>query len=663
MKLPICWLKKYIDISNLSAEKMEEMLTMSGSKVEALEKHGTEAVIEIEVTTNRPDCLSIIGLAHEVSALTGKKVALPKSYLQARSSRAKSRDLNQFKVVVEEKKACPIYTARLIQNVAIKPTPEEARKFLELVGVRAISNVVDATNFVLFESGQPLHVFDFDKIKGGKIIVRYALKDEKFLGIDGIEYTLDEKTLVIADAERAIAIAGVIGGKLTEVTSSTQNILLESALFDPALVRQAARRYKISTDSSYRFERGVDPEGVRKASARASELILEWSGGQETSGLVEKNALTQKAGRDIILRVSRVEKVLGIAVTQKRILNLLKTLSLGAKASGKDKILVKPSSFRRDITREEDLIEEILRIEGFDKIPVIIPPTRYQSTDPQSLKAARIPEIKKFLAALGFSEVITYSLVSAKSLTGAGFDLNQAHRVVNTTGAGQEYFRPSLLSGMLEATVFNIHRKSNEIKVFEVGNCYQDGREETRLALLMYGSFENHWGRRSEVSFYDLKGIVQNLLHSIGLKGVKWSQEIATVSQVPSQVLSQLGIPGNVYYAEVKLDTILSEAGRVVRVKPVPKYPGVRRDLALIVDEKFLVQDLEECMKLSAKPLLQEVTLFDQYIGKNIPAGKRSLAFSLSYQKEDGTFTDHEIQSLQERVGLALKERFAVEFR
>ena len=660
MKLPLSWLKKYIDISKLSAEKMEEMLTMSGSKVEALEKHGAEAVIEIEVTTNRPDCLSILGLAHEVSALTGKRVSVPKSYFKKETAKKAGAG---FSIEIESKKACPLYTARLIQNVSIKPAPEEAKKFLELVGVRAISNVVDATNFVLFESGQPLHAFDFDKIKGGKIVVRYARKDEKFLGIDGIEYTLDEKTLVIADAERPIAIAGVIGGKLTEVSESTQNILLESASFDPALVRQASRKYKLSTDSSYRFERGTDPHGVARASRRAKDLILEWAGGEDVSGLVQWIDTKSVKKHDTILRVERVEKILGIAVSQKRILKILASLSLEARAQGKTKITVKRSTFRRDITREEDLIEEILRIEGFDKIPVIIPPTRYQSTDPQSLKAARIPEIKKFLAALGFSEVITYSLVSAKSLTGAGFDLNQAHRVVNTTGAGQEYFRPSLLSGMLEATVFNIHRKSNEIKVFEVGNCYQDGREETRLALLMYGSFENHWGRRSEVSFYDLKGIVQNLLHSIGLKGVKWSQEIATVSQVPSQVLSQLGIPGNVYYAEVKLDTILSEAGRVVRVKPVPKYPGVRRDLALIVDEKFLVQDLEECMKLSAKPLLQEVTLFDQYIGKNIPTGKRSLAFSLSYQKEDGTFTDHEIQSLQERVGQALKERFAVEFR
>ena len=277
MKLPIRWLKKYIEC-NLSAEKLEEMLTMSGTKVEGVEKKRDEVVIELEVTTNRPDCLSILGLAHEVSALTGKKVTQPLSYRkEAVSSRAESRDQTRhdsrskhsgmtFGITIEDKKACPLYTGRLLQNVTVKSSPTEARELLELTGTRTISNVVDATNFVLFESGQPLHAFDFDKIKGAKIIVRYAHQDEKLLGIDGIEYTLDEKILVIADAERAIAIAGVIGGKLTEVTHATKNILLEAAYFDPALVRQAARKCKISTDSSYRFERGVDPAGVASAS-------------------------------------------------------------------------------------------------------------------------------------------------------------------------------------------------------------------------------------------------------------------------------------------------------------------------------------------------------------------------------------------------------------
>ncbi len=655
MKFPIRWLKKYIDC-NLSPEKLEEMLTMSGSKVETVEKKGADAVIEIEVTTNRPDCLSILGLAYEVSVLTGKKVSAPKSYFQKEPARKASAG---FSIQIESKKACPLYTARLIQNVAVKPAPQEAREFLELTGTRAISNVVDATNFVLFESGQPLHAFDFDKIKGGKVIVRYARKGEKFLGIDGIEYMLDEKTLVIADAERVIAIAGVIGGKLTEVTGSTKNILLESAYFDPALVRQAARKYKISTDSSYRFERGVDPVGVAAASRRATELILEWAGGQDVSGLAEKRSLGAKKPKDIVLRVSRVLKILGMAVSQKRILAILKALALKAKPSGKDKILVKYSSFRRDIVREEDLVEEILRIEGFEKIPSVIPPTRYGAASPESRKAARIPELKKFLSALGFSEIITYSLMSARLLKDSGFETEKTHKVVNSASAGQEYFRPSLLPGLLETAVFNIHRKAPGLKLFEIGNCYRDQREETVLGILIYGSFENNWQRKCTASFYDLKGVTENISKFLGAQ----DSRLTHLENVAPAILKNFDIPHEVYYAEIVLDEVLARTAPAGRVRPVAKFPVVRRDLAFIVDEKVPVAQLEEVMKTSAGPNLQEVALFDQYIGKNIAAGKRSLAFSLAYQKETSTFTDIEIQALQERVGQALKSQFAVEFR
>ena len=678
MKLPVRWLKKYIDVT-LSPEKLEEILTMSGSKVECIEKKGPEAVIEIEVTTNRPDCLSILGLAHDVSALTGKKVSTPKSYSKNETAPKKAPKL--FEISVEDKKACPLYTARLIQNVRITGAPEETAALLDLAGTRAINNAVDATNFVLFESGQPLHAFDFDKIQGGKIVVRHAKKDEKFLGIDGIEYTLDEKTLVIADAARAIAIAGVIGGKLTEVTSSTKNILLESAYFDPALVRRASRKYKISTDSSYRFERGVDPAGIAPASRRAAELILEWGGGEDVSGLVEKNSMPKDKKSDLVLRVSRVQRLLGLAVPQARILGIFKKLSLDARVSGKDKVLVRRSSFRRDLEQEADLIEEVLRIEGFEKIPSVIPPVRYNEKDPQVFKAQRLPEVKKFLAALGFSEIITYSLISAKLLKEAGFEAAKTHRVVNTIGAGQEFFRPSLLPGMLETALFNIHRKSAGFRLFEAGDCYREAREEAMLGLLIYGSFENDWRKKNDATFYDLKGIAGNLLQSAGIRADVWSDEekipgldqssafskdgkvLARLGRVSAAAQKSFDIPHEVFYAEIALDAVLNEPAAVLRVRPVPKFPLVKRDLAIVVDEKIRVADLENLMRDNAAPHLRDVVLFDQYLGKNIAAGKRSLAFSLSYQKETGTFTDAEIQALQERVGQALKSRYGAEFR
>lgn len=674
MKLPLVWLKKYVPVS-LSAETLGHKLTMSGTKVE--EVHAAEGVIELEITTNRPDCLSILGLAHEVSALTEKKVIAPKVY-SAKETAKKS--VAEFDIRVEAKKACPLYTARLIRNVSIKPSDAETQKLLALAGTRAISNVVDATNFVLFESGQPLHAFDFDKVRGGKIVVRFSKKGEKFLAIDGTEHELDDQTLVIADVERPIALAGVMGGKLTEVTASTKNVLLESAYFDPATVRKASRKYKISSDSSYRFERGVDPAGVAPASRRAAELIGAWSGGQDATGLVAADFRDKKKPKPVTLRVARLEKLLGMPVPQAKVIRILKSLSIQAASQGKGKVRVQPDTFRRDIAQEVDVIEEVLRIEGFDKIPVIIPPTRHTLETPESWKASATLDLKKFLAALGFSEIITYSLVSAKLLKDAGLDPAAAHRALNTTGAGQEFFRPSLLPGMLEAAVFNLHRKAPGLKLFEIGNVYAGGRETTVLGLLICGLTENHWQKKTEASFHGLKGVLANVFAElrageaslIDVKAAGFGQAVEVrlageaagrAGAISDAALKNFDVPRDVFYAEIVLDGILKGKTGAGRVKPVPKFPQVRRDLAFVLDESVRVADLEAAMKEAAAPFLREVALFDQYIGKNIAAGKRSLAFSLAYQKDTGTFTDDEITALQERVGGALKNRFAVEFR
>lgn len=679
MKLPVSWLKEYIEV-NLSPEKLEEVLTMSGSKVEAIQKKGADTVIEIEVTTNRPDTLSILGLAREVSALTSKKVQFPAVYSKTKKI-SKTTSSKEIEILVEEKKGCPKYTARILKNVSIKDAPAKTRSFLSAVDVRAVNNAVDATNFVLFECGQPLHAFDYDKISGKKIIVRFSRKGEKFTGIDGMEHELDDKTLVIADAKSPIAIAGVMGGKSTEVTSSTKNILLESAYFDPALVRQAARKYKISTESSYRFERGVDPGNIEQASERASGLILEWAGGEEVPGLLSKDFSKKPAVSSISLRLARVEALLGMKVAQPKILSIFKALGLEAKASGSGKVTVKVPTFRRDLIQETDLIEEVLRIQGFEKIPTIIPATSHGKQRAESPKAAGISEAKKFMAALGFQEIITYSLLSLKALKDAGFSPEKSHKIVNAVSAEQEYFRPSLLPGMLGALLFNVHRKAASARFFEVGNRCVGGKEETVLGILFYGSLENHWLRKTDASFYDLKGAVQNFFDFLKVKDPVWSGQeapaglgqslsvalegkpLAYLGTVLPLVQKKFDLPKEAFYAEIVLEDIWAEKKRSFKVKPVAKFPLVRRDIAFVIDEKVAVADLEGTMRRAASGYLQEVQLFDQYIGKNISSGKRSLAFSLAYQKETGTFTEDEILSLQKKVGEALKQEYQVEFR
>ncbi|MBI4432875.1 MAG: phenylalanine--tRNA ligase subunit beta [Candidatus Omnitrophica bacterium] len=671
MKLPISWLKEYIDVS-VSPERLAELLTLSGTAVERIEKKGGEAVLDIEVTTNRPDCLSILGLAREVSALTGERIKkVVSSQKSVVSEKIKPKSLSpvycppstdyRFTIRIEDKKGCPLYTARLIQNVTIGPAPSTVQRNLELVGSRPINNVVDATNFVLFEMGQPLHAFDADKIEGGVVVARSARKGEKFLPIDGPELTLDEKTLVIADAQKVIAIAGVMGGKRTEVTASTKNILLESAYFDPARVRQASRLAKISTESSYRFERGVDPSQVAAASRRAATLIGQWAGGSD-QGMAEKIAGSLPKPPRVFLRPSRLEKVLGQAVPAGKILKTLQNLGFSPVKKSADRIAVPGRSGRRDIRLEADLIEEILRIEGFDTIQPTIPVTKHGLENIENKKIKQIQELKKYLAALGLHEIITYSLLPGRLIRA---DLpGGVSRLRNPASAEQEYLRSSLLPGMLQTIAFNINRKADALKLFEIGNCYKAEKESTRLAMALYGHWEKNWKRKSEASFYDLKGVVENILGHLKIDPTHWPSLIdGKLMRIEPTVTKFFDIPNDVYYFEINWDELTNDSIRKkLSVETPHRFPSVRRDIAFIVDKGKSVGELSILIK-STSPYLEEVLLLDEYVGKNIPAGRRSLAFSLVYQKETGTFTDAEITALQNKVGDALRASYKVEFR
>ena len=680
MKLPISWLKKYIEVK-LPAQKLADKLTLSGTKVEeVLDPSGDGAVIDIEVTSNRPDCLSVMGLAVEVAAITGKKTHFPKAYSISEKA-ARPRTNTALSIHIEDKKGCPRYTARILKGVQVLHSPADVQRLLALSGTRAISNVVDATNYVLYECGQPMHAFDLDKIKGEHIDVRRSKKGEKFLGIDGVEYTLDDKTLVIADAESVIAIAGVIGGKLAEVTDTTKTILLESAYFDPGSVRQASKKYKISTESSYRFERGVNPEHIAHASKRCAELIKEWAGGEDVSGLLDKNFSPKKNERPIRLRMSRLEEAIGLRLSQNRVASILKNLSFSVKSLGKNSLQVRPCAGRRDVSQEVDIFEEVLRIEGFEQVGHRIPATHYAEEPVRDAKATGLLKLKRYMASIGFDEIVTYSLLSGKKLEQAGFSLSQTHRLVNTTSAEQEYFRPSHLPGMLEAVLFNVHRKASSLKLFEVGNRLVGGREETVLALSLYGAADENWAKKSPVSFYDTKGALGNILDRFGVHGAEWQATgsdakfsvIAEVrdetgylgfcGEVAPALIQRWDIPHALFYGEILLENFFERTPSWTRIRPVPRYPVVRRDIAFIIDNRVSVKDLETAMRNASSPYLQSVALFDQFTGKNMPEGKRSLAFSLSYQKEDGTFTDEEIQNLQKRVGDNLKRLYQVEFR
>lgn len=680
MKLPLCWLREYIDPA-LGADALAEKLSLSGTAVEAVRTIEGEPVFDLEITSNRSDCLSILGLARETSALTGRKVFEPQV-----SSRLPTTGPLKVDVSVEDARLCPLYTARVMSGLKVAASPARWAKYLRLCGSRDINNVVDATNFVLFETGHPLHAFDLDKLRGGRICVRRSRKGETLTGIDGNVYELDDETLIIADAEKPVAIAGVMGGRDTEVTVSTRNILLEAASFDPVVVRRSRRKYKLNTESSYRFERGVDALGVEKASARAADLILEWAGGA-AGAYTKRVRLKNRANKPIQLRAARVEQLLGVSVKPARMRAVLTRLGFGVRTGRSGSLQVSVPGYRRDVSQEQDLIEELLRIEGFERIPSVLPPTTHVTAvaDEGTLRAQAVTDLRKHLAALGFQEIQTYGLLSGKALSAAGFpDLIKAVRVMNPLSTEQEYLRPDLACGMLQAVLFNVHRKCLSLKLFEIGHCYRDGREETVLALAMYGPLEENWRRKSQSSVYDLKGVIENLFGGAGQRPLEWQKAgrsalLESAAEVPGpkgtpnvrlgalrqEILRAWDIPQDLLFAEVILYDYLQArlSRKPFKAKVPPKYPSVRRDIAFVVDERIEVGSLEAAMRAAGGSSLREVRLFDEYRGKNVSAGKRSLAFALSYQKDEGTFTDEEIQSLQTLIGTDLKGRFGVEFR
>ncbi len=675
MKVPVRWLNDFI-ATGLSTERVAELLTLSGSSVERVSGSGDDAVLELEVTSNRPDCLSLAGVARELSALTGKKARVP----SVRSSVVKTPE--RVSVTIEDKKACPRYTARLIRGVRVAVSPEEVHRRLELAGVRPISNAVDATNYAMLECGQPMHAFDFDKLSGGRIHVRRSRKGEKFTAIDGVIHELDSETIVIADAERAIAIAGVIGGKDTEVTDSTTNVLLESAYFDPIAVRRARRKYKTQTDSSYRFERGVDPSVVGDASARAAALIAEWSGGKDVSGLLEAVKWTAPKPRSIELRAARIERLLGIKVPLARAAAILRNLGFEAKPKTAGTLTVKTNPARRDVAQEADLIEEVLRIEGFDKVPGRLPVTRHPVESPENRDAAAILELKGFLAHRGLNEILTYSLLSSKNLSDSGVDPSSACRIRNPLSLELEYYRPDLLPGMLNAILFNVRRKATSLGFFEIGRCLRSGIEETWLSVAFHGMVDETWNRKSPASFFDAKAALEDALAFLRAGDAAWeavddarfstaaalslsSRVIGVAGDVSDELLRRWDVPHPVHYAALRLDGVGERATAPVpaRVKPVPKFPAARRDVAFLVKKDVPVREIERAMREAAGPTLAEIQLFDQYTGKGVPDDKRSLAFALEYRKPDGTFTDDEITRLQTAVIDGLKTAHGAEMR
>lgn len=672
MKTTANWLADYVQ-TGLPAEKVAEILTLSGTEVEHQEQVGNDVCFTLEVTSNRSDCLSVLALAREVAAVTAKPLKLPPSNYPS----AKEKASAVTSVVIEEsaKRACPYYTAQVIRGVKVGPSPKWLVERLEGIGLKSINNVVDITNFVLFETGQPLHAFDLAKLAGRRVVVRMAKKDERFDPLidkkrDKPEperpfVKCDTQTLVIADGEKPQAIGGIMGGLNSGVTTATTEVLLESAYFEPRGIRATSRRHELSSDSSFRFERDVDPMGVVAASKRAAQLIVELAGGEVLEGVIEAGSASRK-GHEIALDHGLIQRVLGIDVSREEVARILRTLGL-VEQGGK---WLAPS-YRPDLTQPIDLVEEIGRVHGLDKVPstlrmavAMARPTRRQLVRQR---------VRATLMGLGFSEALSDTFVNPKSNV-AKFSINGDSETAigarNPVNLELPALRRNLLGSMLLSLQTNQRQFLAQPRLFEIANVFTPpangaGTGEHEVIGLL--------GR----DYADVKGCVDALLQALGVEGQRnlrpegaaiFAPGHAAALSLGSVLLGVMGEPnaavmaefkceGTCGYAELHFGPLEKLWNDSPKFSEPPKFPEASRDLAMILEMSRTWAEVEATVNAACNATLRSVELFDEFKGKQVEAGKKSLAFRLTFRHDERTLRAEEVQSQVDAAIRALAEK------
>jgi phenylalanyl-tRNA synthetase beta chain len=628
-----------------------------------------DTILDVEITPNRGDLLSHFGLAREIAALTGKKL---------KSTACESKiPVKKTGVNITSTRECPFFSARKIDNVMVGPSPQWLRAKIESVGVRSVNNIVDISNFVMLELGQPTHAFDVDKLKGD-IDVRLARDGEKFLALDGKTYSLKSDNCVVADQQRAVGIGGVMGGEETGVTESTKNVLLEAAYFLPASIRRTARELNLPSDASYRFERGVDPEMVLRASQRATELIQEMAGGIPAKEINVAGKLPANPA-DVSLRYEKCDRVVGIAIKPKTVDEVLTRFGL-KKISAADMTKWKIPSYRRDLQRDVDLIEEVVRAYGAERIPG----TDHSRSTPSSA-ADRLHDVesalRERLVARGLSEVRTSKLIPRSAVA---FSEN-AIAIQNPLSKDHVALRPSLLSGLLEVLERNLRAGAERVALFELGRVFvpPDGREERRVGFLVWGRVvsDPHWREpdRGRLDFFDLKGAVESVFPeklsfqrsthpnlSIAAEIYANNQLIGIAGQLSTSSL-KISAPGGVFVAELSQDFPLKGLGSTATFREFGRFPSATRDIAMIVPDTLSHEQIWKVIFEPKESLLEKAEFFDRVVGeeaeKLFGPGKKSLAYRLTYRDKNRTLTNEEVTVAHARIRERLKRELSVTLR
>jgi len=641
-----------------------------------------DAVIDISVTPNRGDCLSIVGLARDLAGYFNSRLALP----PVRVNETMDRIENYLKVTVENREGCPRYGARYIRGVRVGPSPSWLVYRLQSAGIRSLNNIVDATNYVMLETGHPIHAFDLDRVANRHIIIRSARKGEEIETLDEEMIPLEPDDLLITDPREPIALAGLMGGLISGISRSTINVVLECAYFDPVTIRKTSRRLGKQTEASFRFERDVDREGIPRVLDRVATLIQQLAGGEIVQGIVDvKNYRTTP--NLVSLSVQRTNEVLGEKLGARQIADYLVALGFEITNSNPEKITFSVPSFRTDIVREIDLIEEVARMYGYEKVKPTLPylPAAPSPRSPLSCLKERI---RGLLTSLGFDEAINYSFTSSRLTTALGLPVDRAIRLTNPISSEQDIMRTSLLPGFLEVISHNLNREELNLRLFEIGKIFRHEEsgniEETRLIAGMCGERPGNWQRRhGALDFYDIKGAAVLLCRDLGLGDatleplegggyyhpkrtaslVYENREICRFGEIHPLLMEQLELKRRLYLLEMPVEGILSLTRRRAQFHPIPRFPSVTRDLAVILEKSIPARDVEMEIRHAAGTILESLEVFDLYTGDPVPEEKKSLAYSLTFRASDRTLTDAEINDQMESLIRGLKEKFNATLR
>ena len=643
-------------------------------------------MLEVSVTPNRGDCLSVLGMAREIAALTGGRLRIPviPDHLRGHPPEI------PVSVEIKDPALCPRYSARLIQGLRPAPAPPWLRFRLEACGIRSINHIVDVTNYVMLETGQPLHAFDAQSIASRRIVVRTAGEAGTLTTLDGSERALHPDDLLICDGDTPAALAGVMGGAGSEVTDATESVLLESAHFDPLTIRRTAKRMGMHTEASHRFERGVDPEGTRYAMDRAVALWEEMGEARVVPGFADAYPGVRKPS-EITLRYASVKRALGVELTPERIHGIIESLGIRIERSSREDLVVCPPSFRFDLTREADMVEELARVHGYDKIPATLPAVR-MGAGQGDLLLSRMRKARSLLTTAGLSEVVTLPFCSPRmngTFPGLWEDEGRPVRIVNPLRQETDEMRLSLLPGLIENLHYHAERRSRSSMIFELNKVFSLAEgggytERVNIAGLIRGRRPRR-GLKVESRdfvFADMKGVVEDLLEGAGCADSRWAAEAPPsvlhpgrfarvfagnlhagyAGEISPRVSEELDIPP-CFLFELDFDAIVHYARPDFRVRPIPRFPSVERDLAIVVAEDFPSRTVIDWVGGLGQALIERVDVFDEYTGAPISEGRKSLAYKVFYRSPERTLTDHEVNAVHEDLTRQLCAEFDATLR